>query len=111
MIILTRFFLFTSFISLLIASDNNFLLEGESRYVLTENESVDDVRLICKNEAILNMTQNIVMLPPEAIKIDCFISNIIEVTLLEETLSNNLLYMKYEAKISSELLFGDCLNK
>jgi len=111
MTVLTRFFLFTNFISILIASDNSFLLEGESRYVLTENESVDDVRLICKNEAILNMTQNIVMLPPEAIKIDCFISNIFEVTLLEETLNNNLLYMKYEAKISSELLFGDCINK
>ena len=60
----------------LTASDNNFLLEGESRYVLAENESVDNVRLICKNEAIVNMTQNIVMLPPEAVKLDCVNSNI-----------------------------------
>ena len=109
MTILIRFFIFTSLMGVLTASDNNFLLEGESRYVLAENESVDDVRLVCKNEAIVNMTQNIVMLPPEAVKLDCFISNIFDLVLVEETLNNNFLYVKYEAKISSELLFGDCL--
>jgi hypothetical protein len=108
MTVLTRFFLFTNFISILIASDNSFLLEGESRYVLTENESVDDVRLICKNEAILNMTQNIVMLPPEAIKIDCLVRNLFDLTLVEESINENLLYVKYEAKINTSALFDTC---
>ena len=92
------------------ASDNYFLLEGESRYVLTENESIDDVRLICKGEAVINMTQNIVMLPPEAINLDCFSSNIFDLVLLKEVVNDNLLYVKYEAKIVNELLFGECLN-
>lgn len=108
MTVLTRFFLFTNFISILIASDNSFLLEGESRYVLTENESVDDVRLICKNEAILNMTQNIVMLPPEVIKIDCLVRNLFDLTLVEESINENLLYVKYEAKINTSALFDTC---
>lgn len=108
--VLFKNILLTCFMGMLFASEDSFLVVGESRYVLTGDEVIDDARLICKHEAIINMTHNIVMLPPEAINLDCFSNNLFDLVLLEETINDNLLYVKYEAKIVNKLLFGECLN-
>ena len=95
-------------ISPLLSSESEFTLIGESRYALSDGDSLDDVRIICKNDAIQNMNQNIAMLPPEAINIDCLVKNLFDLILLEESIVESLLYVKYEAKIYSSALFDTC---
>jgi len=102
--------LFLSFIMISnsFSMQNEITLVGESRYALGENESLEDARLICRNDALQNMGSNIMMLPPEAIKIRCFLDEMSDITLVQETLNQNLLYLKYEAKILTSALFGKC---
>ena len=92
----------------LFSSESEYTLFGESRYALSDGDSLDDVRIICKNDAIRNMNQNIMMLPPEDINIDCLVRNLFDLTLVEESINENLLYVKYEAKINTSALFDTC---
>ena len=92
----------------LFSSESEYTLFGESRYALSDGDSLDDVRTICKNDAIRNMNQNIMMIPPDAINIDCLVRNLFDLTLVEESINENLFYVKYEAKINTSALFDTC---
>ncbi|MFL2982759.1 MAG: hypothetical protein ACJZ12_00025 [Candidatus Neomarinimicrobiota bacterium] len=92
------------------AQGNIFELQGQSVLSFSDGKSNDVVIEECRDLAMVNMFQTLAMLPIEMIDLDCAFSNITNLQFVEENVTDKKVMVRVEAKIESQLLFGECMN-
>ena len=96
--------------SKLLSQTDMFDLKGQAVLSFTDSKSNDEVIEQCRNLAMVNMFETLAMLSIEMINLDCAFGNITDLQFVEENVTDKKVMVRVEAKIESQLLFGECMN-